>query len=38
VPGTDIHALANGRMVSITPLQLDLTAHEVRDYLTSVVG
>ncbi len=37
VPGTDIHALAHDR-VSITPLQLDLTAHEVRDYLSSVVG
>lgn len=36
-PGTDIHALAN-RMVSVTPLQLDLTAHETREYLTSVVG
>jgi 5'-nucleotidase len=36
-PGTDFHAVANGR-VSITPLQIDLTRHtmldDLRDWLT----
>lgn len=32
-PGTDLHAVRN-RHVSVTPLQLDLTAHALRDQLT----
>ncbi|MGB3500020.1 MAG: 5'/3'-nucleotidase SurE [Mesorhizobium sp.] len=37
VSGTDIHAMANNK-ISITPLQLDLTAHETRDYLSTVIA
>lgn len=33
--GSDLHALKN-RFVSVTPLKLDLTAHETRDYLTGL--
>lgn len=35
--GTDIHAIGN-RMVAVTPLHLDLTAHEVRDQLAKVLA
>lgn len=35
--GTDLHALRN-RLVSVTPLQLDLTAHEIRDQLTKALA
>ncbi|MER8663143.1 5'/3'-nucleotidase SurE [Mesorhizobium sp. M1148] len=35
--GTDLHALHN-RLVSVTPLQLDLTAHEIRDQLTKALS
>ncbi len=35
--GTDLHALRN-RLVSVTPLQLDLTAHELRDQLTKALA
>lgn len=35
VPGTDMHALA-ARRISITPMKLDLTAHETRDYLSGL--
>ena len=35
--GTDMHALGN-RMVAVTPLQLDLTAHEVRDQLAKALA
>lgn len=35
--GTDIHALA-ARKISVTPLKLDLTAHETREALASVLG
>ncbi len=35
--GTDMHAMEN-RLVAVTPLQLDLTAHEVRDQLTKVLA
>ncbi|OJU50769.1 MAG: 5'/3'-nucleotidase SurE [Mesorhizobium sp. 61-13] len=35
--GTDIHAMRN-RLVSVTPLQLDLTAHEIRDQLTKALA
>jgi 5'-nucleotidase len=34
--GNDIHALRN-RLVSVTPLQLDLTAYEMRDQLTKAL-
>ena len=34
VAGTDIHALA-ARKISVTPLKLDLTAHETREKLSS---
>jgi 5'-nucleotidase len=36
VGGTDIHALAN-RRISVTPMKLDLTAHEVREALAAVL-
>lgn len=36
VDGTDVHAVRN-RKVSITPLQLDLTAHAVRDGLKQLL-
>ena len=35
--GSDIHAVRNKR-VSVTPLKLDLTAHEIRDQLTKALG
>lgn len=35
--GTDIHAMRN-RLVSVTPLQLDLTAYEIRDQLTKALA
>ncbi|WP_421912690.1 5'/3'-nucleotidase SurE [Mesorhizobium sp.] len=35
--GTDLHAMRN-RLVSVTPLQLDLTAHEIRDQLTKALA
>jgi 5'-nucleotidase len=35
--GTDLHAVRN-RMVSVTPLKLDLTAHEVRDSLAKALA
>ena len=35
--GTDIHAVKNNR-VSVTPLKLDLTAHELRDQLTKALA
>ena len=35
--GTDLHAIGN-RMVAVTPLQLDLTAHEVRDQLAKALS
>ncbi|BCM20101.1 5'/3'-nucleotidase SurE [Mesorhizobium sp. J8] len=35
--GTDLHAMRN-RLVSVTPLQLDLTAHELRDQLTKALS
>jgi 5'-nucleotidase len=35
--GTDLHAMRN-RLVSVTPLKLDLTAHEVRDQLTRALA
>ena len=35
--GTDLHALAQ-RHISVTPLKLDLTAHEVRDQLTKALA
>jgi 5'-nucleotidase len=35
--GTDLHAMRN-RLVSVTPLQLDLTAHEIRDQLTKALS
>jgi 5'-nucleotidase len=35
--GTDLHALRN-RLVSVTPLQLDLTAHEIRDQLSKALA
>ncbi len=35
--GTDMHAISN-RLVAVTPLQLDLTAHEVRDQLTKALS
>ena len=34
--GTDLYALRN-RLVSVTPLQLDLTAHEIRDQLSKAL-
>ncbi|MET3792597.1 5'/3'-nucleotidase SurE [Aquamicrobium terrae] len=35
--GTDIHAIENGH-VSVTPLQLDFTAYEIRDQLTKALA
>ena len=35
--GTDLHALGS-RKISVTPLKLDLTAHEVRDQLTKALA
>jgi len=35
--GTDLHALRN-KLVSVTPLQLDFTAHELRDQLTKALA
>ncbi|RUU68367.1 5'/3'-nucleotidase SurE, partial [Mesorhizobium sp. M2C.T.Ca.TU.009.01.2.1] len=35
--GTDLYAMRN-RLVSVTPLQLDLTAHELRDQLTKALS
>ncbi|MGB3415303.1 MAG: 5'/3'-nucleotidase SurE [Mesorhizobium sp.] len=35
--GTDMHALGN-RLVAVTPLHLDLTAHEVRDQLAKALA
>jgi len=35
--GTDLHALQN-RLVSVTPLKLDLTAHEVRGMLAEALA
>ncbi|MBX3578060.1 MAG: 5'/3'-nucleotidase SurE [Rhizobiaceae bacterium] len=35
--GTDLHAVRNNR-ISVTPLQLDLTAHEVRDSLAKALA
>jgi 5'-nucleotidase len=35
--GTDLHALGN-RMVSVTPLKMDLTAHELRDQLAKALA
>ncbi len=35
--GTDLYAMRN-RLVSVTPLQLDLTAHELRDQLTKALA
>lgn len=35
--GTDIHALA-ARRISVTPMKLDLTAHETRDALAAVLA
>jgi len=35
--GTDMHAM-NNRLVAVTPLHLDLTAHEVRDQLTKALS
>ena len=35
--GTDMHAM-NNRLVAVTPLHLDLTAHEVRDQLTKALA
>lgn len=37
VKGTDIHAL-DARKISVTPMKLDLTAHETRDALAAVLG
>ncbi|MCR5859895.1 5'/3'-nucleotidase SurE [Mesorhizobium sp. J428] len=36
VKGTDIHAL-DARKISVTPMKLDLTAHETRDALAAVL-
>jgi 5'-nucleotidase len=35
--GTDVHAVRS-RLVSVTPLKLDLTAHEIRDQLTKALA
>ncbi len=35
IPGTDLHAIAHGA-ISITPMQLDLTNHQVRDALAEI--
>lgn len=35
--GTDLHAVRHGR-ISVTPLKLDLTAHELRDQLTKALA
>jgi 5'-nucleotidase len=35
--GTDLHAVKSG-FVSVTPLKLDLTAHELRDQLTKALA
>ncbi|MBS3649634.1 5'/3'-nucleotidase SurE [Pseudaminobacter sp. 19-2017] len=35
--GTDLHAVAR-RQIAVTPLKLDLTAHELRDRLASVLS
>jgi 5'-nucleotidase len=35
--GTDVHAV-RGNRVSVTPLKLDLTAHEIRDQLTKALA
>ena len=35
--GTDLHAVRNN-CVSVTPLKLDLTAHEIRDQLTKALA
>ncbi|MFA6156412.1 5'/3'-nucleotidase SurE [Mesorhizobium sp.] len=35
--GSDLHAMRN-RLVSVTPLQLDLTAHEIRDQLSKALA
>lgn len=35
--GTDLHAMRN-RLVAVTPLHLDLTAHEVRDQLAKAIA
>lgn len=35
--GTDLHAVQN-RQISVTPLKLDFTAHEVRDRLTKALA
>jgi 5'-nucleotidase len=37
VKGSDIHAL-DARRISVTPLKLDLTAHEARESLARVLG
>lgn len=36
-PGTDLHALRE-RKIAVTPLKLDLTAHEVRDQLARALA
>ena len=35
--GTDLHAMRN-RLISVTPLKLDLTAHEIRDQLSKALA
>jgi 5'-nucleotidase len=35
--GTDVHAVRS-KLISVTPLKLDLTAHEIRDQLTKALG
>ncbi|MDQ6432934.1 5'/3'-nucleotidase SurE [Mesorhizobium sp. LHD-90] len=35
--GTDLHALGN-RRIAVTPLKMDLTAHELRDQLTKALA
>lgn len=35
--GTDLHAMQN-RLVSVTPLKIDMTAHEIRDQLNKALA
>ena len=36
-PGTDLHAVRN-KQISVTPLKLDMTAHELRDQLAKAIA
>lgn len=36
-PGTDLHAVRN-KQISVTPLKLDMTAHELRDRLAKAIA